>query len=512
MRLGLLAIALSLCLSAGASAATLESVGNFTKPIFITSDPADPDRLFVAEREGRVVVAGSGSGELGDFSSFVTCCTSERGVLSIAVAPDFASTGRFYVAYTGTEAAGGAVGDIHVDAFRPGGQGEESLVREPILAIGHAAMPNHNGGQLQFGPDGYLYLSVGDGGGPGDPLGSGQRLDTLLGKILRIEPRPGQSPAYAIPPGNPFATGAGEDEIWAYGLRNPWRISFDRLSGDLVIADVGQDDREEINFAPSPAPGFVGGAGANYGWNCREGLIAYPGAPGFCGPAGNYDDPVFDYTHDDPGSDAERCSITGGYVVREPGELYGRYVYADFCIGEIRSLLLPDDCGGVAGDDRSEGISVPDPVSFGEDSAGRLYVVTNGGDIYRLVPDPAPAAPDPCPPPTSTGPGPASAVAGTTDTTGDSTRAKGPPHLRLRVVRRPNRVEVRLRVIPCEGQAGARVLLKRGGRPFAGRRLDAKCRARFRVGGEGVTTFRALLPEGGYRSQVLTIALAKPRP
>ncbi len=520
MKLGLLAIALSLCLAAGASAATLEPVGSFTKPIFVTSDPDDPDRLFVVQREGRIVVAGSETGELADLGSLVTCCAGERGLLSMALAPDFADSGRFYVAYAGTTAAGGAEGDIHVDAFRPGGSGEDPLVREPILSIGHSAMSNHNGGQLQLGPDGYLYLSVGDGGGPGDPLGSGQRLDTLLGKILRIDPRPGEDPAYAIPPGNPFAAGPGLGEIWAYGLRNPWRVSFDRLSGDFVIADVGQEEREEVNLAPSPAPGSVGGAGANYGWNCREGFLAYPGAPGSCGAPALYDDPVFDYTHDDPDSDAERCSITGGYVVREPGDLYGRYVYADFCIGEVRSLLLPETATGTATDDRSEGISVPSPVSFGEDSAGRVYLATNGGDLYRLVPEPVPPGPDPSDPdPSEPDPPGSDPFTPSTSTDaqpvvgapGNTPHAKGVPvRLHLRAVRRPNRVEIRVRAIPCQGQAGAGVQLNRGGRRVASKRLDAQCRARFRVGGEGVTTFRALLQPGDgsapVRSRQIVIA------
>jgi len=264
-----LVVSLSLAGAAGAAAATLEPVGDFEQPIFVTSDPDDPNRLFVVEREGRVMLAdAAGIGAFADLGPLVSCCASERGLLSIALAPGFAASGRFYAAYTGTAAAGGEEGDVHVDAFRRAGENAGDLLREPIIAVGHAVHANHNGGQIQFGPDGYLYISTGDGGGGGDPLGSGQSLDTLLGKILRIDPRPGAEPAYEIPPDNPFAGETEFDEIWSYGLRNPWRFSFDRAGDDLVIADVGQGAREEVNHAPSPGVGVVGGAGANYGWNC----------------------------------------------------------------------------------------------------------------------------------------------------------------------------------------------------------------------------------------------------
>ncbi|MGH2975266.1 MAG: PQQ-dependent sugar dehydrogenase, partial [Solirubrobacterales bacterium] len=221
-------LALMVCGWSGtASAATLHPVDSFRNPIFVSSDPSEPDRLLVAEREGVLVEAApSGQRQLADITELVSCCASERGLLSISPAPDFNVSGRFYAAYAGTPAAGGQEGDIHVDSFRPdpGTPGQE--IREPLLVIGHAENPNHNGGQLQFGPDGYLYISTGDGGGGGDVPGNAQNTESLLGKLLRIEPRPGQLPPYAIPPGNPFALAAGRDEIWAYGLRNPWRYSF----------------------------------------------------------------------------------------------------------------------------------------------------------------------------------------------------------------------------------------------------------------------------------------------
>ena len=488
-------------------AATLAPVGSFDRPIFVTSDPADPDRLLVVEREGRVLVAsGTGYELLGELEALVSCCTSERGLLSIAPAPDFAATERFYAAYTGQAAAGDAEGDIHVDAFRPSPAGGGALLRERILTIGHADEANHNGGQLQFGPDGYLYLSTGDGGGVGDPDGNGQDLESLLGKLLRIEPRPGSVPPYAAPAGNPFAGVAGQDEIWSYGLRNPWRFSFDRASGDLVIADVGQGMREEVDYAPSPAPGSVGGAGANYGWNCREGTIAYPDAPESCLGSGGFTDPVFDYPHDDPGGGAAHgCSITGGYVVRDPdlGDLYGRYLYADFCTGELRSLLLPASPGASASGDRSEGLTVADPVSFGEDTCGRIYVVSNGGGVFRLQGDTGSA----CAVASPTGPsGPVAIPAAAPPPSPIGRRPRPVLH-----ARRTNRgIVLIVRVTPCDAAAGATVQLNRGGRPFRRKVLDERCVARFRIRLGGRATFRAVFE--GQRSQVRTIALAKPSP
>ncbi|HET7486243.1 MAG TPA: PQQ-dependent sugar dehydrogenase, partial [Solirubrobacterales bacterium] len=368
-----------LCLGSTAVAETLHPIGSFKRPIFVTSDPGDQERLLVVEREGRVVETGpGGTRTYADLSSLVTCCESERGLLSIAPAPDFHSSGRFYAAYTGKAAAGGLEGDVHVDSFRPDPQTAGQLIREPILSVAHSQEANHNGGQLQFGPDGHLYVSLGDGGGGGDPFENGQDLEELLAKILRIDPRPGQSPAYAIPAGNPFAAGPGRDEIWAYGLRNPWRFSFDYLNGDMVIADVGQDAREEVDFAPAVG-GALSGAGADYGWSCREGFIAYTSPAANCAGKSGFVDPVFDYPHEDPGGGAAYgCSIIGGYVVRDQSvpDLYGRYVYADYCTGQLRSLVLPSTSSGTATDDRVAGLHVSKPTSFGEDSCGRVYVAS----------------------------------------------------------------------------------------------------------------------------------------
>lgn len=479
--------------AAPARAATLVSIGDFDAPIYVTSDPADADRLLVAERAGRVLlVEGSGSAVLADLTALVQCCEpsgkfqGERGLLSIAPAPNFATNGRFFAAYTGKEAtAGGATGDIHLDAFRPGPGG--GLIREPILTIPHSTRANHNGGQLQLGPDGYLYLATGDGGGVGDPDDNAQDIDSLLGKVLRIDPRPGATPAYVVPPDNPFVGTAGADEIWAYGLRNPWRFSFDRLSGRMVIGDVGQGRREEVD---------LGMVGANYGWDCREGFVAYtgPGAPVSC-PGSGFTDPVFDYPHADPGGGAAfGCSIVGGYVARDPSvpELFGRYLYADFCEGELRSLVLPSGLGGAASEDRSEDLSVTGPVSFGEDSAGRVYVVSNEGPVYRLV-GPS-ASPDGSVPPPAT----------------------EPPRLRPLVLLNARRgrghlVKLIVRLLPCEVEPGATVHVNRNGRPFRQRRVNHGCVARFRVRvGRRPVRFRAFFED--QRSQVRKIAFAKPRP
>jgi Glucose / Sorbosone dehydrogenase len=476
----------SLCCVAGASAATLQPIGDFDQPIFITSNPGNPSDLFVAERKGRVVEDDGGSRSVfADLTDLVSCCESERGLLSIALAPDFAASGRFYAAYAGKPAAGGAEGDVHVDAFRHDGS---ALVREPLFSVGHATNANHNGGQLEFGPDGNLYISIGDGGGGGDPFESGQDLGSLLGKILRLEPRPG-----------------AEAQIWSYGLRNPWRFSFDRATGNMLIGDVGQGAHEEVDLAPSQAAGVVGGEGANYGWNCREGFSAYSNPGASCTGASGFTEPVFDYPHSNPGNGtAHGCSITGGYVVRDPslGDLYGRYLYADYCVGEIRSLVLPSTAAGVASGDRLEGLDVANPVSFGEDSCGRLYVVSQVGTVYRFVG----AIPSAC----------AAAAAPPASLIPLDVANRKRARLRLEVKARPVHGALKLlltaRLTPCTDQVGERVQLNRGGRHLAGKRLDSHCVARFHRRIEHRSTFRALFPNGDYRSQVRTIALAKPRP
>jgi hypothetical protein len=498
-RLALLAIAGVFALGCGsAGAASLRPIGNFDQPVYVTSSPTNPERLLVVEREGRIVEAGpAGTRPLLDLSELVSCCEVERGMLSIAPAPDFESSGRIYVTYTGTPQAGGAEGDVHLDSFRPNPAGG-APIREPVLSVGHAQEANHNGGQLQFGPDGHLYMSLGDGGGTGDPFENGQGTEELLGKILRIDPHPGQAPAYSIPAGNPFAGAAGRDEIWAYGLRNPWRFSFDRATGDMVIADVGQSAREEIDVATSPAAGIVGGAGTNYGWNCREGTIAYSNPAPACSTASGFTEPVFDYPHADPGNGGPfGCSIIGGYVVRDPSvaDLYGRYLYTDFCSEEIRSLVLPRS-GGPASDDRTEGLAVEKPTSFGEDSCGRTYVASDNGPVYRLEgPVPAdcptlansdtPTTPMTSPtPPTASGPS-------------DSRQSQGRLLLSAKRLRPGgSRFRVKVRLDPCRDDGGLPVQLSRNGKSFASKRLDRRCRGRFWLTVAKPTPIRAFVRIG----------------
>jgi hypothetical protein len=241
-----------------------------------------------------------------------------------------------------------------------------------VLTIEHSSFSNHNGGQLQFGPGGFLYISTGDGGGAGDPEENAQDTGSLLGKILRIDPgQAGQAP-YSIPSSNPFAGGGGAPEVWSFGLRNPFRFSFDRLTGDLLIGDVGQGSWEEVDFDPAPRSG----AGVNWGWDCREGAHAFE--PTGC-PSSGLTDPIFEYPNPMPGP----AAITGGYVVRDTGlpELNGRYLYADYYAGEIRSLVP----GFPASGERSEGVTVPGLSSFGEDACGGLYAASQeDGAVYRL--------------------------------------------------------------------------------------------------------------------------------
>jgi glucose/arabinose dehydrogenase len=283
----------------------------------------------------------------------------------MAFAPDYARSGRFYVYFTDK------TGDIHIQEFKRGSANRAAMdTRRNLLTITHREFSNHDGGQLQFGPDGYLYAGTGDGGGAGDPHDNGQSLGTRLAKLLRIDPRHGRP--YSVK-GNPFVGRSGaRREIWAYGLRNPWRFSFDRRTGDLVIGDVGQDSEEEVDFARRGS-----GKGANYGWSVIEGRHRFKNgsAPGAVRPR---------VTHSHSGG---YCSITGGYVVRDKalGSLYGRYVYGDLCKTSIRSVTLGRS-GGASGDRVVPGVSAQQIVSFGEDGRGRVYVVSLNGPVYRLSP------------------------------------------------------------------------------------------------------------------------------
>jgi glucose/arabinose dehydrogenase len=346
----------------------LVRVGVFAQPTYVTGAPGDSQRLFVVEKRGVIAVLVNGrrlDRPFLDISKLVNSSGEEQGLLSIAFAPDYAQSGRLYVDYTGTN------GDLHIVQYRrvasdPNVAGAASA--RAVLTIPHHVYANHNGGQLQFGPDGDLYIGVGDGGNEDDPMNEGQNTAVLLGKLLRVAP--GANGGYTIPAGNPFAGYAGRrPEIWAYGLRNPWRFSFDRLTGALIIGDVGQDQQEEVDFAPRGTD-----AGANYGWSIFEGdRRNKPGqAPGAVFPVL--------VTHHSQGY----CAIIGGYVVRDrsvPG-LYGRYVYGDLCRPEIRSVTLS---AGHATGDRGTGLSVRGMSSFGEDAVGHIYAVSLDGPVYRIA-------------------------------------------------------------------------------------------------------------------------------
>jgi glucose/arabinose dehydrogenase len=468
---------------ASAQALSLQSIGSFEEPIYVTSAPNNPDRLFVVERQGRIIQVENGTRTVfADLRSLVAIeAKSEGGLLSIALSPDFQTSGRLYVYYTGKNET---PSEIHVaEMVASGGVAPLGTLRN-LLTISHPKNKNHYGGQLQFGPEGNLFIGTGDGGGSNDEEHNAQDLGSELGKILRIDPDPEGSGVISIPPGNPFALTAGaRPTVWSYGLRNPFRFSFDRLTGALTIGDVGQDSREEVDYAP--APGL--GAGANYGWNCREGfeVETVTPEPG-CAGGGPYTDPIFDYPHSEPPGDvAHGCAIIGGYVARGPGygDLYGRYVYGDLCVGEIRSLLpaLPFASG-----DRSEGVEVTSLNSFGEDSCGRLYAVSGAGPVYRLV-----------------GPG------------GDScpqTTAQ-PPELKRsfvglralrRKVKRNKRAFITAFVSPCDGRRGQPVSLWQGRRRIGVRHLDRVCSVRFRPRIKHRVRYRATVKSDGTYAEAMS--------
>jgi glucose/arabinose dehydrogenase len=346
----------------------LQRIGTFSQPVYLTAAPGDRRRLFVVERAGRIIVLVRGRRQARpflDISRQVNSRDAEQGLLSMAFAPDYQASGRFYVYYTDNS------NNIQIVQYRRARSNRNLAAASSattVLTIDHHSETNHNGGQLQFGPDGYLYIGVGDGGSEGDPHNYGQNTGVLVGKLLRIAPLPGGG--YKIPHDNPYASRAGgRPEIWAYGLRNPWRFSFDRRTGDLIIGDVGQDNEEEIDFARRGH-----GAGANYGWSIFEGDLRYKqgSAPGAIKP-------VVVARHS-----AGYCAIIGGYVVRD-GALsspYSRYLFGDNCKPQINSVLLS---AGRARDNHATGLSVHSLSSFGQDNAGHIYAVSLSGPVYRLV-------------------------------------------------------------------------------------------------------------------------------
>lgn len=352
----------------------LEAVAEgLTQPIAVVDAGDDSGRLFVVEKGGTIRIVQDGE-VLGtpflDITDRVGSDGYEQGLLGLAFAPNYADSGLFYVNYTDAQ------GNTMVSRFAVTDDpnvadpaSEQALLRQA------QPYPNHNGGHIAFGPDNYLYIGLGDGGSGGDPQGNAQRLDTWLGKILRIEVDPQYVPegqSYAIPDDNPFIDEEGAlPEIWAYGLRNPWRFSFDRETGDLWIADVGQDQIEEIDIAPA------GEGGLNFGWNVTEGTQCY--LEDGCDTAG-YTLPVMEYTHD------FGCSVTGGFVYRgeHMPDLQGAYLFADYCTGLVWRGTSVDGETWIMSDPVDTGFAIS---AFGEDANGNLYITDlNGGGVYLVVP------------------------------------------------------------------------------------------------------------------------------
>ncbi|MFW6175670.1 MAG: PQQ-dependent sugar dehydrogenase, partial [Acidobacteriota bacterium] len=385
----------------------VELAGGLVRPTDV-ADPGDGSgRLFLVQQTGEILVWNGTSLEATPFLdlSGEVVDEGERGLLGLVFHPDYATNGLFFVNYTRerevdeqlqTVVARYEVSKLDPDVADPGSDVEVLVVDQPE--------DNHNAGDLAFGPDGFLYVPLGDGGGGGDPEENGQDLSTLLGSVLRIDPAVEDDPdsPYAVPPDNPFVGQAGaRDEIWAYGLRNPFRISFDRGTGDLWIGDVGQNRWEEVDLQPASSSG-----GENYGWDCREGAHDFDDDNGDnnedC-PAGGFTDPVLEYFQEDG-----RCSVTGGFRYRGDAfpRLRGVYLYADFCTGEVFGTV--PRCDG-AWESRVLLDAPFNVTTFGEDAAGELYVSEYvGGNpappdskVHRLVPAAGSGGPDLAPQPIS---------------------------------------------------------------------------------------------------------------
>jgi glucose/arabinose dehydrogenase len=380
---GLLLVCLSLPLAAQnelydivPAAVQLEPVlTGLNQPLYVTNARDGSNRLFIIEQPGRIKVLQPNATEptvFLDITSRVSCC-GERGLLGLAFHPQFESNRRFFVDYTRQGDGATVIAEYRASAANP----DLADPTETVLLTIAQPFANHNGGMIEFGPDGFLYIGMGDGGSANDPGNRSQNIQELLGKILRIDvDQPGAGAPYSSPPDNPFfGATPGRDEIYALGTRNPWRFSFDRLTGQLWVGDVGQGAREEIDIVT---------LGGNYGWRVFEGTRCTNNDPPLCNNPGNYIPPIAEYTHG-----GGRCSITGGYVYRGLKGTFpnGAYIFGDYCSGEIfmlnegvQSILL----------DTSLSIS-----SLGEDEAGEVYVVGLGGTVQRLV---DPSAPPPIPP------------------------------------------------------------------------------------------------------------------
>jgi len=340
----------------------VRKIATLDDPIAMAVRPNDP-ALYVAEKTGRVVALRGGrvaEHPVLDLTGTLSL-GGEQGLLGIAFSPD----GRYlYADYTDT------AGNTHVTQWTWGRDGAEPDSARAILFV-RQPYANHNGGQIAFGPDGDLYIGLGDGGSEGDPHHYGQNLGTDLAKLLRIRPTPDGPHPYVVPSDNPFVGPPVRPAIWAYGLRNPWRFTFDRETGDLWIGDVGQNEWEEIDYQRAGSAG-----GQNYGWSLTEGDHPYNGSS----PPSNWTRPVYEYSHATGG-----CAVVGGYAYRgtDIRGLWGAYLFSDNCSGGVAALRLRD---GRVMSEQGMGVQVPSPSSFGEDANGELYLLSLGdGGVYRLV-------------------------------------------------------------------------------------------------------------------------------
>lgn len=346
-------------------------VSGLDNPVYVTAPPGDSTRLFVVEKDGRIVIVRNDAIVTTPFLDISDQTTKgdEQGLLGLAFAPDYATSGRFYVSYTAN--GGGAEGHSVISRFTVSANPDSSNDDESVLLEVDQPFSNHNGGMITFGPGEYLYFGLGDGGDGGDPLETGQDRTDLLGSMLRLDV---SGSGYTIPPDNPFVGNAGErGELWNYGLRNPWRFSFDRQTNDLYIADVGQGQFEEVDVIAAGD-----GGGQNFGWDDMEGTHCFEDNNCAGNPALR---PILEYDHG-----SGRCAITGGYVYRGSAipAIVGRYFYADFCTGSLASLTYAggNTVSATATYQRISG----NPTSFGEDGKGELYITTQSGRLLRFSP------------------------------------------------------------------------------------------------------------------------------
>ncbi len=383
LTIALVATALAVPANAARSKVSLTQVlAGYSRPVLVTHAPGGGRVIFIVEQTGRIKRATYEDGRWKKLGTFLDLRSKvndparaggERGLLGLAFHPDYQSNGLLYVNYT-RAGSGSRQGDTVVAEYRRQGAGAADPGSARVLMVVNQPAANHNGGQLAFGPDGLLYIATGDGGGAGDPAGNGQKLSTRLGKLLRIDPLDpdGDGPRrYRTPSSNPRVGKAGIDDIWAWGLRNPWRFSFDRANGNLWIGDVGQGQREEVNRARSGAAGTGAGRGKNYGWSRCEGTRRYPNTSQRCSFGVR---PVHDYAHGNG-----RCSVTGGHVHRGPSApaWRGLYVAGDFC-GRLFVLNGKGKLTYARNTQRAI-------ASFGEDADGRLFATDLGaGAIYRV--------------------------------------------------------------------------------------------------------------------------------